>query len=222
MIEMPDPARAWEYENGFYLTCEVSRWGKFIAHYELTKRVSGLPGAIVECGVFKGTSFVRLAGFQSLLGGTGSKKLIGFDAFGPFPQTNFEADRALRDKLVREAGEQSIGVEQLQLVLTTKGLLEDIELVAGNICTTVPEYVSTHPDLTIALLNLDTDLYEPAVVILEHLWPRIVPGGVMMLDDYGVFPGETKAVDDYFAGQAVKIERFPFAATPSFIVKAAQ
>jgi hypothetical protein len=71
----------------------------------------------------------------------------------------------------------------------------------------------------ISLLNLDTDIYEPAVVILEHLWPRIVPGGILVLDDYAVFPGETKAVNDFFAGKNVAICKFPFASTPCYIVK---
>ena len=84
---------------------------------------------------------------------------------------------------------------------------------------TVPEYLNKNPHLKISLLNLDTDLYEPAVIILKYLWPRIVKGGVLILDDYGVFPGETKAVDEYFKGKNIKIMKFPFAMTPCYIVK---
>ena len=83
----------------------------------------------------------------------------------------------------------------------------------------MPKFVKDHPALKISLLNLDTDIYEPAVVILNHLWPRIVKGGILVLDDYGTFPGETKAVDDYFRGKNVAIRKFNFAVTPCFIVK---
>ncbi|MBK5245369.1 MAG: dTDP-6-deoxy-L-hexose 3-O-methyltransferase, partial [Eubacteriaceae bacterium] len=76
-----------------------------------------------------------------------------------------------------------------------------------------------NPHLKISLLNLDTDIYEPAVTILEHLWPRIVRGGVLILDDYGTFPGETKAVDDYFDGKDIIINKFDFAMTPCYIIK---
>jgi hypothetical protein len=51
------------------------------------------------------------------------------------------------------------------------------------------------------------------------MFPLIVPGGVLVLDDYGVFPGETRAVDDYFRGRAVEIRKFPFCMSPCFIVK---
>lgn len=43
--------------------------------------------------------------------------------------------------------------------------------------------------------------------------------GVLLLDDYGVFPGETRAVDEYFSGQDVQIQKFPYAMIPCFIVK---
>ena len=104
-------------------------------------------------------------------------------------------------------------------VLEHKRCERFVELVAGDITQTVPKYVKEHPELRISLLNLDTDIYEPAVTILEHLYPRIVPGGVLILDDYGVFPGETKAVDDFFHGQDVTINKFPFCMTPCYIVK---
>ena len=57
----------FEYENGFYATSTELRFGKFIAHYELYKKIIGLPGAVIECGLFKGNSFFRLAHFRDLL-----------------------------------------------------------------------------------------------------------------------------------------------------------
>jgi hypothetical protein len=54
---------------------------------------------------------------------------------------------------------------------------------------------------------------------LEHLYPRIVPGGILILDDYGTFPGETDALDEYFADTQVKIEKLPFSMTPAYIRK---
>jgi len=96
---------------------------------------------------------------------------------------------------------------QLQEVLERKKIT-NVELVEGDVVETVPAYVEKNPNLQIALLNLDTDIYDPAVAVLEHLWPKIVKGGVLILDDYKVFPGETQAVDEYFAGKSVKIQSF--------------
>lgn len=219
MITLPDFKQTFEYENNFYLSCPTQRLSKFIAHYELYKRIVELSGEIVECGVFKGTSLVRWAHFREMMGGGSAKRIIGFDIFGSFPGTEFEADKKKLGQFVSSAGDQSIDTEQLMEVLKYKKLEQKVELVKGDINQTVPSYVEKNPELKIALLNLDTDIYEPAVTILEHLYPRVVSGGVVLLDDYGVFPGETKAVDDYFKDQKVTIRKFPFAMTPSFIIK---
>lgn len=219
MIKLPDFAKAFEYENNFYLSCDNKRLSKILAHYELFKMAKDLPGAMVECGVFKGASFVRFAGFRDLFGNPFSHKLIGFDIFGAFPETNFDEDKKYRDHFVQNAGEQSISKEQLIEILNKKGIDKNVELIEGDVVKTIPDYLKKNPHLKISLLNLDTDTYEPAVAILEHLWPRIVRGGVLILDDYDTFPGETKAVDDYFKDKNVKILKFPFAMTPCYIIK---
>ncbi|MDQ6904554.1 MAG: TylF/MycF family methyltransferase [Bacteroidota bacterium] len=219
MITLPDFTKAFEYENDFYLSCDNSRLSKLLAHYELYKTILNLPGAIVECGIFKGASFVRFAGFRELFGTSFSNKIIGFDIFDEFPETNFEDDQKYRDKFIKNAGKNSISELQLLEVLNHKNVEKNIELIKGDICKTVPEYVKNNPHLKIALLNLDVDIYEPAVTILEEFYPRICNGGILILDDYGTFPGETKAVDDYFRNKNVRICKFPFAMTPSYIVK---
>ena len=68
-------------------------------------------------------------------------------------------------------------------------------------------------------LNLDVDLYEPSKVILEYLWPLMSPGGIMLLDDYAKFPGETKAADDYFGGMEIEIKPWPGIISPWFVEK---
>lgn len=219
MIQLPEFSKAWEYENNFYLSCDTSRMSKIMAHYEFYKMVNDLPGSIVECGVFKGTSLARFAMFREMLGSVNSKKIIGFDIFGKFPETEYEDDLTFRKKFIDAAGEESISTEQLMAVLAHKKTDQNVTLIAGDITRTVPQYVKDHPELKISLLNLDTDIYEPAVTILEHLYPRIVKGGILILDDYGTFPGETKAVDDYFKDKDVHIQKFPFCMTPSYIVK---
>mgnify|MGYP003649580854 CR=1 FL=1 len=100
-----------------------------------------------------------------------------------------------------------------------KGINENLELIKGDICETIPKYIEKEPSLKISLLNLDPDIYEPSVTTLEYLWPRIVKGGVLILDDYGKFTGETTAVDDYFKGMDVEIKKFPYCQYPSYIVK---
>lgn len=61
--------------------------GNILAHYEIYKKIINLPGDIVELGVFKGGSIIQFATFRELLENENSRKIIGFDIFGEFPQT---------------------------------------------------------------------------------------------------------------------------------------
>lgn len=219
MITLPNFSKAFEYENNFYLSCDITRISKILAHYELYKMVIDIPGAIVECGVFKGASLVRWITFRELFGNPFSKKIIGFDTFGKFPETKYSNDKKFRKRFIKNAGNQSISRQQMLSVLKHKNIDKFIELVEGNITQTIPNYLAENPQLKISLLNLDTDIYEPAVVVLEYLYPRIIKGGILILDDYGTFPGETKAVDEYFKDKNVNIQKFSFAMTPCYMIK---
>lgn len=218
MIKLPDFRKSFEYENNFYLSCTSSRIAKMLSHYELYKMTSSIPGSIVECGIFKGASLSRFTIFREIFGDTLSKKIIGFDTFDKFPETGFTPDKKMRNKFIKEAGNQSISKNQMLKVLKHKGLEQKIELVQGDITKTVPKYVKEHPELKLSLLNLDTDVYEPAVTILKYLYPRITKGGILILDDYGVFPGETKAVNEYFNWGKIKIQKLKFS-TLHYIIK---
>ena len=147
------------------------------------------------------------------------KKILGFDSFGSFPETNFQDDLDLRQKFINAAGDQSISKQQLFEILKNKNCDNFVELIEGDICETVPEFVRNNQELKISLLNLDVDIYEPSVAVLENLFPLIVKGGILILDDYQVFPGETKAVDDYFGKNNVNIVKLPYFETIHYVVK---
>ena len=219
MIELPNFEKAFEYENNFYLSCDITRISKILSHYEIYKMIKEVPGEIIECGVFKGASYLRFAMFREIFGNPFSKKIIGFDTFSKFPGTTFQDDNKARNKFISSAGSDSISKEQLLKILDNKGLNKHVDLIEGDITETVPSYVKANPELKISLLNLDTDIYEPTVTILEHLYPKITKGGILMLDDYGTHPGETKAVDEYFKTKTVEIKKFSFAMTPCYIIK---
>lgn len=141
MIEMPDYDKMYEYETNFHLTMDLNRLSKFVAHYEVFKMAQEVPGNIVECGVFKGTSFSRFAMLREMLGNSFSAKLIAFDVFNDeYPNTSYEEDQAQRDKWIQTAGPSSISVEQLSDSLTRRGV-ENFELVAGDVLETIPEYL---------------------------------------------------------------------------------
>ena len=220
MVELPDFSKAMQYENDFYMSCDVTRMSKVIAQYELFKMTEDVPGVIMECGIFKGTSLARFAMFRELFGNAQAKKIIGFDVFGKFPETNHEDDKKVLENLFTgAAGDIGVSKEQMLQILKHKNCDNNLELVEGDICKTLPEYIEKNPQLKISLLNLDTDVYEPAVTILECCWDRIEKGGVLIVDDYGVFPGETKAVTEFLNTRSESVKKFSFARSPCYIIK---
>ena len=219
MIELPDFDKQYDYETNFHLTLDVARLGKLAAHYEAYRMAREIPGAIVECGVFKGTSLARFAMLRDLFDNAAAAKIIGFDAFGDdYPDTAHEEDHPQREKWIREAGPSSISKAQLEMVFDRRGI-RNFELIAGDIVETLPAYVSAHPELKVSLLNIDIDFVEPTLCALTELYDRVMPGGVILLDNYGAFYGDTKGVDTFFEGKKISIKRFPFAARPCYIVK---
>lgn len=214
-----DTDKKFDYENGFHATATIDRFGKMLAHYELYKKIIELPGDIVECGIFKGNSLFRLLAFRDLLESPYSRKVVGFDIFGSFPQTEYEDDKRYLQHFIDTAGENSIELSEIEKICNYKKS-ESVTFVKGDINVTVPEYMKQNPHTKIALLHIDTDVYEPALTILNHFYDSVVKGGIIMFDDYGTFPGETKAVDDFFKDKDVVIRKLPISHIPSYIIKA--
>ncbi|SCY09746.1 Macrocin-O-methyltransferase (TylF) [Lachnospiraceae bacterium XBB2008] len=217
MINKFDETRTMDYENGFYLTTQPSRIGNIISHYELYKMVINLPGDIVECGVFRGGSLIQWATFRELLENQESRKIIGFDMFGPFPEAHNEGDELFRKKWLNETGGDYLEIEELEKSLALKGF-GNVELVKGDILETLEKYIKQHPFLRISLLHIDTDIYEPSKKALEILYDRVVQGGIIVADDYGV-AGETDAIDEFFDGKPVLKKLRISHKKPSYIIK---
>ena len=217
MIRLPNFEKSFEYENNFYLSSDLSRIHKIIIHYQLYEKIRHLQGNIVECGVFKGNSSIRFASFREFFQDH-SKKLILFDIFGKFPEANNPKDVKQREKFIKDAGLHSISKKQLNGVFKNKKI-KNFELIQGDITKTVKKYIIKNPKMKISLLHIDVDLYEPTKAILESLYPNVVNGGIIILDDYNVFPGETSAVNEFFKGKKVKIQKFKNRKTPHYIIK---
>jgi hypothetical protein len=213
-----DPAKKWDYENGFYLTCETSRIGKFLNHLEIYNRIIHIPGDVLEFGVYKGASIVRLLSFRNLLENEFSRKVIGFDIFGKFPgELKLNSDKDFVNRF-ENAGGPGISREELEMHLKNKGF-SNFKLIEGDILKTIPEFLAANPSLKISLLHVDVDVYEPTKVILENFWNKIVKGGVLMFDDYGTVEGETRAVDEFFAEQNIQFYKPRYNYIPSYIIK---
>lgn len=184
-------------------TLEVNQ---ILAHWEFFKMIEDVRGVIVECGVFRGRNLLRFAQFRRALGN--SRRLIGFDTFDVFPEATGE-DISARQRFIDRNGDKSSSVDEIHQLLYGEDCGDNTTLIKGDICETVPEFVKRHPDISIALINMDVDLYEPAQVILEHLFPMLSDGGILIADDYDIFPGETRAVDEFCGEHNASIQCLP-------------
>ena len=89
---------------------------------------------------------------------------------------------------------QNYSLEQVkENISKTEYPADKIKFVVGNVINTIPKNIHEN----ISLLRLDTDFYDSTKVELEYLFPRVVKGGIIILDDYGGFTGVKKATDEY-------------------------
>ena len=220
MINKFDESNSFFYENGFYLTSQPYRLGNILSHYEIYKKILNLPGFVLEAGVFKGGSLIQWATFRELLENENSRKIVGFDTFSAFPEsTTVQSDKMFVEKWNKQFANEFVSKEEIEQSLSLKGM-GNVQLIKGDIRVTLPQFLQNAPALRIALLHIDTDVYEPCKVTLEICWDKIVPGGIVLFDDYATIEGETVAVDEFLKGKSYKIQKFSFShEKPSYIVK---
>ena len=163
-----------------------------------------IPGAIVECGVWRGGSMMATA--YSLLDlGITDRDLYLFDTFsGMTEPTDVDkerhsqktADELLGDRSSDESYMVHATLEEVKSNMDSTGYPQErIHYIEGKVEDTIPDF----PIGDIALLRLDTDWYESTKVELEYFYPRLATKGVLIIDDYGHFEGAQLAVDEYFA-----------------------
>jgi hypothetical protein len=166
-----------------------------------------LPGAFVECGVWRGGS--ALAVLRTLVElGVHDREVWLYDTFTAMPSpTDRDVDlhgvSALQmhaayaaDPSVLDPAYDYLPLDEVRgLLLATGYPAEQVRFVQGLVEQTVPAQA---PD-RIALLRLDTDYYTSTKHELEHLAPRLCPGGVLLVDDYGHWRGSKDATDEWLA-----------------------
>ncbi|MDB5266106.1 MAG: hypothetical protein JWM39_819 [Parcubacteria group bacterium] len=167
---------------------------------------NNIEGDIVECGVWKGGSSMISALALKAKHQT-DRKLYLYDTFAGMSAPTKE-DVSLHGTAAQgkwEAladGDKNLwdyaSLKEVQGNLATTGYPKDnLIFVSGKVEDTIP---ATMPE-RIAVLRLDTDWYESTKHELEHLFPLLVPGGVLIIDDYGHWQGARQAVDEYLATQ---------------------
>jgi O-methyltransferase len=167
---------------------------------------SGIEGAIVECGVWRGGSMMLAAQALKHLGDV-SRELWLYDTYQGMTEPGAEDVQAMTGEAAGSVlATQPKNNENPFWALAQRDVVEQnmrrtgypqnlVNFVEGPVEETLPR----HAPNSIALLRLDTDWYESTRHELVHLWPRLKSGGMLIIDDYGYWEGARKAVDEFFA-----------------------
>lgn len=169
-----------------------------------------IPGAFVECGVWKGGSSMAAA-LRLIQLNQPDRAFYLFDTFAGMTAPG-AIDRSATSGLSAGAMLKSAPATSKLLALApidevrnnmvaTGYPAELIHLVPGPVEETLPARAPER----IAVLRLDTDWYSSTRHELVHLFPRLSPGGILIIDDYGDWEGARQAVDEYFVETAIPI-----------------
>ena len=169
-----------------------------------------IPGDIVECGVWRG-GITQLAALTMIHLKDTSRKIYLYDTFEGMPKPedediDWDGNRALDTwRTITLKGEKwGFGGDinsVNQLMLSTKYPKEKIFITKGKVENTIPNVIPKK----ISLLRLDTDFYKSTLHELNHLFPILVLGGILVIDDYGYYLGSRKATDEYFKKNKIKM-----------------
>jgi hypothetical protein len=202
----------------------------FLSKYEIFKQIVNVNGSIVECGVFVGGGIMTWLHCSSIFEPYNhTRKIIGFDTFSGFPEIgDSDSDTGSSEHL--HVGGLSVPVstkmELKNLVSIHKrnsplSHIDKVDLIEGDACETIPKYVEDNPHLLISLLYLDFDIYKPTKAALQHLFKRVVKGGIIAFDELNCkqYPGETIAMLEELNLKEVELKRFPFTTHLSYFIK---
>ncbi|MDP7642039.1 MAG: TylF/MycF/NovP-related O-methyltransferase [Alphaproteobacteria bacterium] len=213
-IELYERARAYTLTSVECMYC-LYQTVKYICR-------SGIPGAMVECGVWRGGSTMMMALTLESLGDR-SRDIYLYDTFAGMtrPENVDVRSQDGMEQVSRWQAFQRNGynewahatLEEVRANMRFTGYPQNkLHYVEGDVEASIP---ATAPD-EIALLRLDTDWYRSTHHELVHFYPRLAPRGALIIDDYGAYEGSRKAADEYFADMPIFLGRIDEAARIGF------
>lgn len=201
-ITDPEFDAAWETVKDYTMTSRERGYALWCAVNTVID--NDIKGCIVECGVWKGGSAMLIALALNQRGA--ARDIVLFDTFSgmsdPLPEDiDISGDHASvlmagkHGPEIAELVKAEAPLDQVREAVESTGYdMRLVRFVEGNVCDTLLKTQT----LDIALLRLDTDFYDSTLAELNHLYPRLSQGGVMIIDDYGHWQGAQKAVEEYF------------------------
>lgn len=206
---------------------------RFLAFYEAYKQTLGLAGHMAEIGVWKASGLLYLTKLTQIFEPESATLVHGFDWYrGTVHGQDESTDRVQflmkesttseEENRLRTDAEAEEMYQTIRKLIELQNLGHIVHLHKLDVRNDMPEFFDKHPHLQFKLVVLDAGTYEVTSAGLHHFWPRLVPGGFLILDQYNheISPGETRAVREFLPDLSVRT--FPFTNHPSaYLVKPA-
>lgn len=192
---------------------------KFIARYELFKKIIDIKGSIIECGVYAGQGLMSWAQLSTILEPVSFfRKIYGFDTFEGFPSINANDIVRSNDHNITTGDLREDSFDELQRCVELYDMnrflshIEKVEIIKGDFIKTGEEFIKDNPHVIVSLLFLDFDLYEPTKKAIEIFLPRMPKGSIIAFDEVNnqYWPGETLALLESFNLNNLRLSKFPF------------
>ena len=184
------PQNVYDKFNEFIFSDDIKLTGKLLHRFEYFLKVKDLPGDIVEVGVFKGSGISSFMKFIEVYCSNSNKKVIGFDIFDTVEAKEILDKDGDTDKDNMIVVYDRVGSDDLTLESVTERLektkisSDKYMLVKGDVQHSIPKFLDENKGFRISLLYIDVDLDRPTYHSLKHLWDRILPGGIILFDEY--------------------------------------
>ena len=206
----------WDQYNGLILGPDIERIRKMLVRYDLFRQSLCVPGDIVECGVFKGVGAMYWAKLLAIYAPGSRKRVIGFDTFSEFANSMLDYEREAAEGFTSEASFVGIDPSEIISKASAAGLDGRLELIVGDVAETALTYAQDNKGFRVSLLHLDLDTYSGTKAVLEALYDRVTPGGIIVCDEYGSPEwGESDAIDEFLKDRNVMLKTVEFSAKPT-------
>jgi hypothetical protein len=200
--------------------------GHFLAKQELFRLAEKVHGHIIECGVFLGAGLMAWANFSAIYEPYNhTRRIVGFDSFSGFPDLSTKDARNSTEYskpkgLAADCYDDLVECIRLYDENRPIGHIPRVELVRGDACETIPDYIKDNRHLVVAMLYLDFDIYEPTKVAIENFLPRMPKGSIIAFDELNqkAWPGETSAVMDTVGLRNLSIRRTSTSSALSYAI----
>jgi hypothetical protein len=176
--------------NNFIFSDDLKLTGKLLHRFEYFLKTKDLPGDIVEIGVFKGSGISSFMKFVEVYCPNSNKKVLGFDIFDTGDAQSVLNKDNSDDKenmfvVYDRVDHTDLTFESVNNRLLNTGISNDrFKLIKGDVEESMPKYLNENPGFRASLIYIDVDLDRPTYVALKNLWERLLPGGVILFDEY--------------------------------------